>query len=40
MERLTDMANIHAIWLKGRTMAPAVLRAVSLAQQIAARRLP
>ncbi len=34
------VANIHAIWLKGRTMSPAALRAVGLAQQIAARRLP
>ena len=30
--------NIHAIWLKGRTMSPAALRAVSLAQQIAVRQ--
>lgn len=30
------LANIHAIWLKGRTMSPAALRAVALAQQIAA----
>jgi len=34
------VANIHAIWLKGRTMSPAALRAVSLAQQIASRRRP
>lgn len=31
------VVNIHAIWLKGRTMSPAALRAVSLAQQIATR---
>ncbi|MDN8615672.1 LysR family transcriptional regulator [Variovorax ginsengisoli] len=32
------VVNLHAIWLKGRTMSPAALRAVSLAQTIANRR--
>lgn len=30
------VANVHAIWLRGRTMSPAALRAVNLARQIAA----
>ncbi len=33
----TPFADVHAIWLKERTLSPAAQRAISLAQELGAR---